>query len=388
MEENNVFESKEFKVSIGAKIFYGVFAAILFVFSIGSVVKGTASSNAYIWLFSALCTLGGILLIIAFQTRKLLLNEGSILYIGLFSNKEFEFSNIKGYRLHPKMIDIECFDGAKLTLYFYYDFSNCAEIVNWLRLKFEDLDAQNLQNETDTFLKNERFGFTEQGRSGKLKTARELSLAYNIWGAIAGFIFIFFDQRFTFIILMIIPLLGIALLYSSSLIRFFSEKNQSIYPFIYLGFGVPSIGLIFKTADYSLINSGSFWLPLIFYCALIFVLIFYKGINRTGSYILSETIITIILVVIYGFGSFRAVNCTFDNSNVQFIKVEVLGKKLRHGKGTYYGLVLNKWGSQTEVSKEKVSSKMFHRTNIGDMVIVKLKKGFLNVPWYVLDTEL
>ncbi|WP_154647944.1 hypothetical protein [Pedobacter arcticus] len=86
MSSSQVGEQR-FGVSIISKIIYGFFAFVLFTFSGLSIVNGVAVSGTYMWLLPVCGVLIGVLLVVSFQIRKVIISEDSILYKGLFSSR-------------------------------------------------------------------------------------------------------------------------------------------------------------------------------------------------------------------------------------------------------------------------------------------------------------
>ncbi|WP_017258697.1 hypothetical protein [Pedobacter arcticus] len=282
------------------------------------------------------------------------------------------------------MIKVVPYQGSTMTILSYFEFSQGSLIVNWLNENFRDLDALDLEMGIQNFLKDETYGLLEDGLKAKLKTAKELALAYNIWGGVFGFILLFFKQQFAYVALLIFPLLGIVLLYCFDLIKFLSNNKRSIYPQILIGFALPCTMLLIKTTDFNLLNYDELWIPLIVFCSLVFFLLYFRGINRSVPSVLGQSVIMLIVVIVYGFGCIRTVNCVLDKSEQSLFKVAVLDKHVTRGKSTSHYLQLNKWGPQQKINNEKVSRRMFNNIYTGDFVTVRLKQGYLHAPWYIV----
>lgn len=249
------------------------------------------------------------------------------------------------------------------------------------------MDALNVKNELESFLQDENYGSTQEKRAAKLKLAKEIALFYNIWGGIIGFTFGFFPQQFTFITLLAIPLVGIVLLYTFKLITFLSGEQESIKPHIFYGFIIPSVSLLFKTAQPNFFDYDNMWVPLFGFCVLVILLISYHGINKLTSSVFQQVIIITIAGSLYGLGTFKTINCVFDRSGVESIPVIIQGKFTKESKGTSYYFRLSEWNSSNGETEEKVFRKMFNQKQVGDTIAIKLKKGMLNVPWYTISSN-
>jgi hypothetical protein len=62
----------------------------------------------------------------------------------------------------------------------------------------------------------------------------------------------------------------------------------------------------------------------------------------------------------------------------------VLAKRISSGKTTSYYLELGEWGPRDEVADVSVSNSTYKNVEIGEMVNVYLKKGKLNIPWFII----
>lgn len=383
MEETQLTLPSVFKISSATKIFYGITAFALCVASIFTASNIAISRNAYMVLLPIAFTSGAILIVVNILRRKVVIDGTGIFYTGIFSSKSLFTNEIKGYRADTKTLAIISNGTApNLKIGNYIDFEKSKEILNWSKANFQDLNALDLELGMQDFLNDETQGFSEDERKAKLKTAKELALAYNIWGGVAGFILLFFKQKFAYITLLIFPLIGIALLFSFNLIKFLSNKDRCIYPQIVIGFTVPCAMLLIKTTDFSLLSNDKVWLPVTIFFVLVFPLVYFKAINKSMSYILGQCALMGIIVIVYGLGCFRTLNCVFDESEQSLFKATVLGKHVSHGKSTTYYLKLNKWGPQKKINNEQVSLKMFNKKSVGDFVTVSLKPGYLDAPWY------
>jgi hypothetical protein len=379
---------KEYRISFGTKIFYGILAVGIFIFSLFLLSK-PISKNSFIILVPLSFVIVSILIISNFIRRKISISENSILYVNLFSTKQLNFSAIKGYRLNNKIIKIEPIlkNDEILTIGNYIDFKNSAEISEWLFNNFKDLDALDLETEHQKLLKDITLGFSENEREEKIQEAKKISNAYNIVGTILGFLMIFSNVKFSIIILLIIPLIGIVFLYNYELIKLISNQKRSVYGHIFIGFFTTCLFLILKSLEFKLLSLENLWLPSITICLLTFAILYFKGINKSGESVIGQTIFIIIVSIFYGFGSIRAVNCEFDKSQQFIYSATVIDRHVSYGKKTNYYIKLSTWGPQNKEENEKVSETMYYNTIIGERVNVKYKKGLFQIPWFSLSIE-
>nr|WP_294894262.1 hypothetical protein [uncultured Pedobacter sp.] len=385
MEETDFIKPHEFNLTTTTKVFYSICTIALLGFAVFTVSNGAIFRNQFLALFPIVLILGAILIVLNLRRKKVVITQTKIIYTNLFSTKELDIDDIKGYRIDSKSLKIvpKQAEDSSITIGNYFDFKGSKEIETWLRNNFQDQDAVDLETGLKGFLNDKTYGRSEDERNAKLKFSKELALAYNIWGGAFGFIFPFINQKFAFIVLLLIPLVGVALLFCSDLIKLSTIKS-SIYPQIFIGFSIACAGLLIKNSGFNLLNLNKAWLPMIVFGLVILAFLYLKGINRSSSNLVSQIFIMVVLSAIYSFGCFITVNCVLDKSEPSLFKVAVLGKHISHGKSTSYYLRLNNWGPQQKICDERVSLKMFSNKHIGDFVTVSLKQGNLQAPWYLI----
>lgn len=379
---------QEYRISTWYKYFYGIIAIILLVFSIYffSLQK---PNNLFLLFIPLFFLIFSILIVVNFIKRKLVINEKSILCINLFSEKELNISAIKGYRLGSKSIIIEPIseNDSKLIIGNYIDFENREDISEWVVKNFKDLDTLDLESENQKFLKDTAFGSSESERIEKLKSSKEIATAYNFISGLLGFILAFKHNDLSYIILLILPIIGIILFFSFDLIKLISEPKRSIYAYIFIGFIIPCVTLLIKTSEYKLLSFDPIWLWIGIVFFIMFSLLYFKGIDKSEKSLIGQMILMLIISILYGFGSVRAINCAFDKSKETVYSANVIDLYITRGRHRGYYLKLGSWGPQNKSEDEEVSKKMYDKTNIGDIVNVKYKEGFLKAPWYEVLTE-
>ena len=236
---------KEYPVLLGMKIFYGVLAIVMFVFSIYLFnIYNPARVASAVLLFPVFIILGSVCILINIFKRKVIVYDDRIVSIGLFSTKELFIESIKGVRVESKVIYVEPINLAdrQLRIGNYYDLKNSNEFVKWLQDNFTDLNSIDLADEQTRILHNSELGATEVERGQTLKKSKKIALTYNICGVVACiFILIFSNTIKAATVSILYPLVGIIVIVSShGLIKFASNPKRSVYPSVLLGFVLPS----------------------------------------------------------------------------------------------------------------------------------------------------
>lgn len=379
---------QEYRISTWNKCFYGFIALIIFGASIFffNLIK---TKNILLWVVPLSTIIISVLIVINFIKRKLIIDKRSILCVNLFSKKELDLSSIKGYRLNGKMIKVEPISEHDpiISIGNYNDFEKSEDISEWICKNFKDLDALDLEVENQNFLKDSTFGSSETERLEKLKTAKELSTSYNFISGFLGFIFLFIKNNVSYVILLILPIIGIIFLFRFDLIKFLSNNKRSIYAYIFIGFSIPCFTLLLKTSEFKILSFDNIWLSIGIIFSIMFGLLCFKGVNKSLESALGQIILMLIVSVLYGFGSVKTINCVFDKSREILYNANVLDQHISSGRHTTFYLKLSTWGPQNETENVEVSKKMYNKTQIGDTVNVKYKEGFLKSPWFVIISK-
>jgi hypothetical protein len=377
---------QEYTTSLGYKIFYSLLGAgmIIFAFFLGDI-RSPNQPEALLLIPLILLT-GSVLIFINIVRRKVVIYNDSILVVNLFTNKEVDFKDIKGCRIGSKLIVIEPVSAEYPTIRIgnYIDFSNSSQLTATIKEKFKDLDAEDYANEHKQFLQDASLGFTEADREAKLKKAKAIALGYMIGGWVVFFLALFFNVRFFEMIAMAYPVIGILIMLSSKgLIKFITNFKTSIYPSIIFGYMPAAIFvLVMGLEEYNAFQSKNLWLPAIVLTVIIFAAIYFIDRIKIVEKLKGKLIFILLMSVMYSFALVWNVNCFFDNSLPKIYKVAVLDHRIEHGKSTSYYLTISPWGPEPNETEVDVGSRLYYNTPVGDTVIVKLRSGMLNIPWY------
>ena len=379
---------QEYRISTWNKFFYGFIALIIFGASIFffNLIK---TKNLILVVVPLSSIIISALIVINFFKRKLVIDEKRLLCVNLFSKKELNLSSIKGYRLNGKMIKVEPISEPDSTISIgnYIDFENSEDFTEWIIKNFKDLDALDLETENQNFLKDSTFGSSETERLEKLKTTKGIATAYNFISGFLAFIFLFIKNNLSFMILLMLPIIGIFLLFRFDLIKFLSNTKRSIYAYIFIGFAIPCFTLLLKTSEFKILSFDNIWLSIGIVFSIMFGLLCFKGVNKSVESVIGQIVVMLIFSVLYGFGSVRTINCVFDKSKEITYNANVIDQHISSGRHTTYYLKLGTWGPQNKNEDEEVSKKMYNKTQIGDTVNVKYKEGFLKSPWFVITSK-
>jgi hypothetical protein len=379
---------KEYTPSTFSWIFYGLLAITLVTLGLYLLSLSKPGVPWFLVLLPLTMMAAGIMIGVNIARKKVIVNDNSILYISLFSTRQLEFAAIKGCRVSQKQIRLEPLSGNDhpVVIGNYSDLTDGDELSKWIKNLFTDLDAIDLTNHRQELAEDSRLGTTEADRRKYLAKSKDLALAYNIWGAVAGIALVFVKGEVASILLMTFPLLGVILMLSSrGTIKFVSSSAVSAYPFIMLGTGIPCFMVLFKSLiEYTLFQYDQLWLPALGISAIVFVLQYVPGVNKSLRSIPAQMVIMLILSLLYGFGSARLINCALDGHQPAIYAAKVLGHEINHGKSVTYYLDLSPWGPRADEQEVETTRDLYHAVAVGDSVIVNLKPGLLHIPWYTI----
>jgi hypothetical protein len=381
---------EEFTITTGWKIFYGIFALLLGAGGVFLLVAGLKNPDTMLPAVVGGLVIAGLAVLIGGQLRKkVIISADRIVHTNVLQTREIPAASVKGCRIGPKVIVIEADSPnyAKITINNYSDFANSADLVNWLKQNFKDLNVADLADERERLLQDTRLGATKEEREAKINNAKWVAIIYSAAGLIFGFASIPFDQNKTIAILLIVyPLLGIIIMGTSwGLIRFLSDSRKSVRSFIVLGFFGPVIMLCISSgSSYNILQYNNFYFPALGMFLVIAATLYLTGKNEDLSPVAGQVILMLIVAAGYSYGTILKINCLFDDTSPRQINTTIDSKFKEYSKGEHYYLWLNPLTTGGDKKQVEVGPITYGKYNPGDTVVVDLKKGSLNIPWYYL----
>ncbi|MCB0707624.1 MAG: hypothetical protein KDC34_20050 [Saprospiraceae bacterium] len=108
--------------------------------------------------------------------------------------------------------------------------------------------------------------------------------------------------------------------------------------------------------------------------------------NQDRKWIYLSVIINIFL---YSYAGTYAVNCAYDQSTPQRYETIVLDKKEGNTRKSRrrYSVTIAPWKDHKEKEKMYIPQTQFESVEIGDTLMVNLKKGVFGIPWYYVRKE-
>lgn len=376
---------REYSISMGWRLFYGLVALALIVFAIFLITK---TPNGFI--FSIVLGGGGALILVNLFKSKLIISDYSIVRITVFGTKEHLRGDIEGFRINDKIIVIEPAKAgySKIKIRDYLSIGNLDELTTWLRTNLRDLNKEDYEKEKNDIINNANLGYSEGERVNKFKAITRLSGIYNFVGFVLFVLFLFFlrDTNAADAILLVFPLIGISIIYfSKGLVTLISKRNSAynnVMPGLYLGV----LLLVLKSLNYyHITNYDKLTVPSLILGSVVLGVLAVKGFNNTYSSRIGQFLLMIIFSAAYAIGVIANVNCSFDKSSAQIYSTTVTDKFISYKHATNYHIRIDSWGDHHEAEYIIVPKSFYYHTSVGSTVRVMEKKGLFKMPWFYVD---
>lgn len=390
---------KVYKYAKGWAIFIYIITFLLALLFTGlllmPVIPGMEdeSGKSGYW-FIALLSLGMlsfcIIAIIDTYKGKFVIDNEKIYSIGVFSQKQLLFNEIKGYRMGKNEILIFPLSNEKKKIKVSIHYEKSDEIIEWLKNNYPDVDKIIFEEEQKEILESEEFGSTTVERAVKLKKARRVSKAVNTIGAITGLWVLFYPYPYEYVIhlCIFIPIICLITSKLSGDLIHFTTKTGSAYPSIFVAALISSIAVCVRAIfDFTIFEYKNVWSPSIL-IALAFVGILLTKTKefkfKTPKEYLSIVGI-FILSFCFSYGAVVTTNCLYDDSVPELFTAQIISKRVSRGKTTTYYFTLSPWGKQTEADEVDVPKELYDLLNEKELVSIYLKKGKFDIPWFVIS---
>lgn len=171
----------------------------------------------------------------------------------------------------------------------------------------------------------------------------------------------------------------------------FNANNTDLYPSLLTPFCFCSVTLCILAVIYiNQIYSFSKQVSVSVFVMLVMFFLYYiciseseKKIEEKRSTRMLTVASVLFLMFLYGFGFSVSANIILDKSKPTVFEVTVINQRILKGKRTNYYLEVSPWiDGKTKQKEISVGSTLYSEVELGNMVKIKLYKGFLGVPWF------
>ncbi|MGF7109261.1 hypothetical protein [Treponema pedis] len=395
--------SKKIKVAAVAS---GIFLSAACLFGFLSFLL-TEAHSALTWglmfplfiLFGALSVFGILEAFFAYCSFD---DENGIeFYSGFAKVKKIPVSSLQSFLITQKGISIsyktliggiEKIKSFTVSIYF----QNLQSLNEWLDSHTHDLYAEQVAQSIKEFTES-HYELSDDEKCILLQKTYMIARILKWVGAVISVLFIagiFLGRTFMrigFIVCAVYPILLLLIIrFLNGEIRF-NVKDTDIYPSLISPFCFCSTALCLLAAVYpDRIYSLSKQLCISLFVTLIMSFLYYICASESEKKMEKKRFTRILTVVgllflmfLYGFGVSVSSNIMFDKSKPTVFEVVVVNKRISKGKHTNYYLEISPWIDGKSNKKEiSVGNKLYSEVESGDMVKIKLYKGFLGVPWF------
>jgi hypothetical protein len=322
----------------------------------------------------------------------LIIGPREVTQVGAFKTKTLGLHEILGYRLDDKHVSISPKDGGQPAIKISGSTERYPEIIQWLSVRYPDLNHTEAEQATTVLLADEALGATPEARATALDRARQVAAVLNIAGGLVGAWLIFHPEPYPWAVAagLLLPALTMAALWLlPNTLRIDEEKNSG-YPSALVGFLAPSMALLVRALfDYEVVSYALLWAVAGKAAAGVALLLGIgsrKFLVQQGA--LTRTVFAVgLLAALYGYSAASVINTVYDEATAEAYTPKVVSKHTSKGKTTTYYLTLEAWGPMPTGEDVPVSHAYYEQVQPGQSVKVALGSGRLGVPWFIVVEE-
>ena len=277
-------------------------------------------------------------------------------------------------------------------------FQNLQSLNEWLDSHTHNLYAELIAQSIKEFAESHD-ELSDDEKSRLLQKTYMIARILKWGGAIISILFIaciFLGRSFMhigFIVCAVYPILWFLIIrFSNGEIRF-NVNNTDLYPSLLAPFCFCSAALcILAVAYIDQIYSFSKQFSVSVVVMLVMFFLYYictsefeKKIEEKRSTRILTVAGVLFLMFFYGFGFSVSANIMFDKSKPIVFEAAVINQRVSKGRRTNYYFEVSPWiDGKTNQKEVSVRRALYFEVEPGDMVKIRLYKGFLGVPWFVV----
>jgi hypothetical protein len=318
------------------------------------------------------------------------LSENAVVVKGPFGERALLVGEIKGYSIDENYIHVYATDPKKKKLKVSTYLENSKDIKDWFALRFADLNAQEVVEETRPILQDDRFGITVEARARKLLEARRVAKTFNAvsWVVLVWVMFYPKPYEVAIIVGLLLPMLIMMASYLYRGLMKADENDNSAYPSMATGFGVVAVAVALRALlDFTILQYNTGW----YLIASITVILSFLYLlptdvlkfHKVSDYLFLAVIPLVMFMYAYGITVLG--NCMLDRSPALVYETTVLEKTTTKGKSTTYYLTVSPWGTLTEPQRLDVPRSDYESASEGERVTVVQRDGYFGMSWVVVN---
>ncbi|MCW3465084.1 hypothetical protein [Chitinophaga nivalis] len=390
---------KVYRLSRIYSLFFYAFSVLLMAASIPLFIWGVLlNRNPQDVPAGIICTLlsaglGGWL----FQEvrkHQVVLGPDFIRIAGTVINRELLYTQIKGFRVTEKYLTVYPLSDQDKKIQISSYLHQFSEIVTTLAQRFPDLDQEEATAIRQTVLGNNKYGQQNREKAKRLAQVSFCFKALAVLPFVAGATLYFTPfAKYAIVVLLAIPWVSMGLAYYyKGLVSIDSYKENPLPSFMSpMMMTAFILFLMYGFRKIDIVSHQNCWTPVCLITGTMALFLF--SLVRQGilyqirKMSIQAWIMYACLLPGYAYSATMTLNTYFDNSTPRYYTTTVVDKSINKGKSTSYYLWLAPWGPVTTTESIKVYAQRFNDTATSDTVVICLKAGLLDIPWYALEGE-
>lgn len=388
----------EYRIAFGWRLFIYITAPLigtlgillLFQFT-GPLTEEIFWTNVFLLFLSLTLILGSIYSVLRLYKEKIELKEGKFTQHLVFSIKEINLDQIKGFRIDENYIHFLPIDDTKNSIKVSSYIERKNDLLSFLYKKFDNLDEKNKTKDLAEILANDKFGRDKQEREERYEFAKKTAKALKGATLVLMIWLIAFPYPYDLIVFLnvIMPIIALIVFYRfNGLIKLDSPK-ESVIPNLAIVIITPGMGLGLRCIfDFEILSFTNFWTPTIILSLVFFGLLFVRSDDLKGKdkFSIMNSFFLFIFIALYSSTSILMLNKIFDLKTPSIHQALVIDK-IEPTDDNNFRLVLDEgWEPRiNSIEEANVPEEFFYQTKIGDSVFVTVHEGAFKIPWYKVD---
>lgn len=387
---------KVYTLSRSKKYIIIIFMLLVIAVTVGALAQWLIFSydttTAY-WAFPLALLLTGFCIwqIQEARVSQLVIGPDYVREDSAIRSRELLLHEIKGYQKDVNGILLIPFSADQKKIKIPHFISGYPDICYWVYARYPDVDLQKEEIAQQQQAIDKRYGLEKEDPVAQQKKAVLMARILNTIAILVSIASCFaFRQSwclYTLPITILIPWIAMAgIHYYKGL--FTINRKEGISLRLEWSLVAPSLAL--ATFIFHPLNIPDYtpvWIPLAVITLVTGVTLWRLVMPSIRTYTKryqTRFLATYFLVIpMYAYGTILTLNCGFDNSEPHAYESLVTDKSMSGGEYTIYYLQVAPWGPVAKNTKVTVPKELYDQTKVKETITIYLKKGLLNIPWYV-----
>jgi len=321
--------------------------------------------------------------------RRIEIDSEEIREIGFYRTKSMPLAEVRGFEVVGNQ-QATCIRLCTKTpsygkIRIDQQYERYAELVDWIKAGFTDLDAARYDEELKEISSNERLGSTPEARAAKYRLVRLVCYAANGIGTFVLMWAMIHPRPYHALIwtLIVLPFVAFLILrWFAGAVKLDGSTKSAYANVAVLWLGSP-FALCLQAMKMNLFDFERFWEPFALITA---------GFGALTVWLAPETRRPLWKLILYatfwsmfGGGVTLTLNAAYVTSKPIVSHVEVRAKRVNHDRGASYFLTLSPWYTLQKEKELAVSWPVYQKYSVGDLATVQTRIGFFGIPYAFVE---